>query len=390
MVTLNNYTVKINASKMRSARLARGLDKTDLSKLMELSVTSISNYENGKTDISRENLDKYSKILDFPINFFTSDYSYKLDISKSSPIFFRSSRITNGIRDMYEQKYEHLMLVHKTLLEYLDFPEVNIRINTIDTPRKGFGYTSEEIESLALELRRSWELGEGPIDNLLETIIENGIIVSKVKTSLKATTDGFSKILENTPIIFLNKDRGTVVRDRFSLAHELGHIILHADVKDVDMKNRDVFNQVELEANRFASSFLLPANSFSEDILTVDINSLIPLKEKWKVSLKGMVMRLKELNIINQRQQTNSFIYISTKKWNIKEPLDDTIEKEEFNLYQEAFETLFEEEQINPNNIIEKIGIGKDRIQEVCDLTHDFFDPYITLRNSKPMLRLIK
>lgn len=390
MIPLNNYTVKINPSKMKSARLARGLKKTELSDLIGLSVTSISNYENGTMDISKENLDKYSEILNFPIRYFEDCYRYNVNTLERSPIFFRSSSVTNEIRNMYEQKYEHLMLVYKTLSEYLEFPSLNTSLKNNLNKNGKIGYLNEDIELLTLELRGQWALGDGPIEKLLGAMIQNGIIVSKTKTNLKATTDAFSQILDNTPIVFLNKYRGTAVRDRFSLAHELGHIILHSNITEADLKNKDIYNQVEEEANRFASSLLLPASSFSEDIITVDINSLIPLKEKWKVSLKGIIMRLAELDIITQQQKTNRFIYISKKKWNISEPLDDTIEKEEVNLFQEAFDVLFEEGVVEAKSIIDEIGIGRKRIEEVCGLSSGFFDPYIGLTDKKPKLRLIK
>lgn len=375
---------------MKSARLARGLKKTELSDLIGLSVTSISNYENGTTNISKENLDRYSEILDFPIQYFMDSYRYDVNVLERSPIFFRSSSVTNEIKNMYEQKYEHLMLVYKTLSEYLEFPILNLNFKNNFNKNGKFGYPSESIELLTLELRKLWGLGYGPIDNLMETMIQNGIIISKVKTNLKATTDAFSQVLGNAPIVFLNRHGSTAVRDRFSLAHELGHIILHFNVTEVELKNKDIYNQIEEEANRFASSFLLPSNSFSEDIITVDINSLIPLKEKWKVSLKGIIMRLGELDIITQQQQTNRFIYISKKKWNINEPLDDTIEKEEVNLFQEAFDVLLEEEVIGVNDIVDEIGIGKKRIEEICNLDSWFFDSYIGFTDRRPKLRLIK
>lgn len=390
MIELNNYTVQVNPYKMKSARFARGLKKTELSNLIGLSITSISNYENGSMNINKENLDKYSKVLNFPIDFFINDYEYDMKQLDKSPIFFRSSSVTNEIKDMYCQKYIHLLLVHKVLSEYLKFPELNIEVDNIFKEKGNFGYSNKEIEYLALDLRKLWGLGEKPIDNLLEIMVQNGIIISKIKTNIKATTDAFSQVIEDTPMIFLNKDRGTAVRDRFSLAHELGHIVLHSDIISDDIKNKDIYNQIEKEANRFASSFLLPSTAFSEDILTIDINSLIPLKKRWKVSLKGIIMRLRELDIIDDRQQRNNFIYISKKRWNISEPLDDIIENEEFNLYEEAFGVLFEGGVVDPKSVIKKIGIGVERIEEICNLNNGFLKSFMQSIDYKPKLRLIK
>jgi Zn-dependent peptidase ImmA (M78 family) len=78
---------------------------------------------------------------------------------------------------------------------------------------------------------------------------------------------------------------------RFSLAHELGHIAMHADIlhnrrKLVSSQGLGTKDPIELEANDFAAHFLMPAGIFSAKIATMEFApaSIRALAEYFQVS----------------------------------------------------------------------------------------------------------
>lgn len=181
-------------------------------------------------------------------------------------MFFRS-RKTARVKALSaaREKIEIFREITDYLEQYVDFPILNLPkityedegINPID---------NEQIEQYALILREYWGLGKGPIDNLISIVQKNGIMVSKMQLRLNKL-DAFSVWFDNKPFIFLSSDKDTNVRIRFDIAHELGHLLMHADYySEEDLKNSAIHEKLENEADRFAGAFLLPKESFSKDV----------------------------------------------------------------------------------------------------------------------------
>ena len=107
----------------------------------------------------------------------------------------------------------------------------------------------KDTEEAADALRKAWHLGDGPLENLTELLEEQGIKVGMVDGN-----DHFDACLfeqeDGTPVMAVKKGMPGD-RQRFSLAHELGHLML------------DVGEGIDEEkaANRFAGAFLLPAHA---------------------------------------------------------------------------------------------------------------------------------
>jgi len=100
---------------------------------------------------------------------------------------------------------------------------------------------------------------------------------------------------EGGPAIVVNVwDRIPVERWIFSAAHELGHIILHPDSFDVKVSEED--KKAEMEADVFASSFLMPKKSFDEEWKSTYglhfVDRVFKVKRIFKVSYKTILMRL--------------------------------------------------------------------------------------------------
>lgn len=102
-------------------------------------------------------------------------------------------------------------------------------------------------------------MGDGPIANLTKLLKNKGIVISRLSSGEKV--DAFSFWESDRLIVVLDRSK-TAVRMRFSLAYELGHLIMHRTVENDYLEDKKIFDIVESQADYFASCFLMPSNTF--------------------------------------------------------------------------------------------------------------------------------
>ena len=271
---------KVIPYRIKQARVSRGLSMVELSELVSVSKQAISQYEMGKNAPSKAILNAIANILKYPVSFF-----YKpvfVNENASSAVFFRSRKTTKvKTLNAAREKIEIFGEINNYLEKYVDFPTLNLPKITYEDD--GIDpIDNEQIEEYAKVLRDYWKLGMGPIDNLMNVVQKNGIMVSKMQLRL-SKLDAFSVWFDNKPFIFLSSDKDTNVRIRFDMAHELGHLLMHADYySEEDLKNPVIHEKLENEADRFAGAFLLPKETFSKDVFSTSIDHFIQMKSKWK------------------------------------------------------------------------------------------------------------
>ena len=115
------------------------------------------------------------------------------------------------------------------------------------------------------------------------------------------------------PMVFLNPNLPGD-RWRLSLAHELGHIILH---HHLDVPTSD--KQMEREAFEFAVEFLAPAREISGQLQHITMNRLAALKKHWRISMAALLMRATRMGYISERHARRFWIYL--KKNGRNEPV---------------------------------------------------------------------
>lgn len=173
------------------------------------------------------------------------------------------------------------------------------------------------------------------------------------------------------PYIILGAEKNCCVRSRFDLAHELGHSVMHFNIRKEDRNKHHRI--IEKQANRFASAFLMPASSFASDVYTVSLDNFVYLKRKWKVSISAMVRRCYDLNIINEEQYTYLNKSISARGWKRNEPLDDELPFEKPVLFKQAFDLLLSKKIVNPEECVHKIALKPAEIENICFLDDGYF-----------------
>jgi len=340
-----------NGERLRMARLLKGLESGDLASELGVQRQTISMYENGKIsspDFSK--IQRISQILDFPIDFFMNSDTDLVQSSKS--VYFRSLLTTSKkYRTEQELKISIVSTIYAYLSEYINFHNLNLPdINTTD-----------DIETVALKLRNHWELGTGPINNLIFHAEQNGIVVTSFD-SVTDDIDAFSQKVvfsdEDHYVIALSQNKNTAARLHFDVAHELGHILLHSWNEEIDSLSAEEFRYLEQEANDFASAFLLPKETFVNDIAPYaeKLDFYIELKKKWKVSVAAMIRRSKNLNLISYDRY--QWLMREMQKRGIRkfEPYDDVLITAKPSVFQTAIDMLINGNVLTANDIVKELS----------------------------------
>lgn len=333
-----NCAAMFNPSRLTIARKRRGLTKTALAQLVELTAQSISEYERGNTVPTAATLSSLARELRFPESFFHKD---DLDEPDQLGVSFRGlASMTAGQRDRALAAGALAIATDAWVSTAFRLPHVDLE------SMHGFGP-----EAAAQALRSEWGLGEKRCPNLIHLLESRGARVYSLPRDSK-TVHAFSFWHGDVPFIFLTTDTSGE-KGRFDAAHELGHLVLH---RHGAAQGREA----EKEADRFAAEFLMPSSSVLAAPLPVHVtaDNLIPLKRRWNVSLAALVHRLRQLKRITSWQYRNLFIEMGQRGFRREEP--DGIEREESQVFSKVFEALRSE------------GLGRSTVaKELCIRTAD-------------------
>lgn len=313
--------------RLKEAREEIGMSKAELATTVEVSRSAMTQFEKGDAKPSDVTLGKLSVVLKKDIDFFfiMPERNYSI----ISPLSFRKLSVNVArSRRIAEIKAFHTNDILEILYGVIKPQPLNMPAAlTPDTP---LNLDESEIEALALKVRKFWNIGNGPIKNLSYLLENQGIICVNLK--LPSWVDAFCYwvrfgVTNNLrPVIIVDSDRN-YFRHRFDLAHELGHIVLHSELDDVEMqKDHQLY---ENQAHRFASAFLMPAEEFGKSVFSTTLSSLPSLKMRWGVSIAAIVRRLFDLGFIDDKRYKIMNIEISRRGWKKIEPGDKDIKREE-------------------------------------------------------------
>ena len=165
------------------------------------------------------------------------------------------------------------------------------------------------------------------------------------------------------------------MRGRFDAAHELGHLVLHREIGEEELENVETLDQIEREANRFASAFLLPRESYPLEVFTTRIDGYVHLKERWKVAVSAQVTRCLHLGIIGDDQALNLRKQISKRNWRKREPLDDVLKPEEPVLLRKCFELVTVSRTASPSELLARARLDPALLAGFYNVPAERFAP---------------
>ncbi len=296
--------------RIKRARVAEGLSLRELGKRVDLSATILSKYERNLIVPSSALLLKIADALNTPVDFFFRSHT----VAFSNPKFRKRNGL--GEKELSQIKEKTLEQAERLFKLLTYFPK---------SPINGFCCPSslpDKIDSLAAVeraaslLRDSWFLGQDEISSVIDTLESKGIFVIIINFSHKFF-DGLTAMLNGFKTIIISAD-WPGDRQRFTLAHELGHIVLEGRLKNIDE---------EKACNRFAGAFLVPKSSISENLgekrNDISIQELLEMKEKFGASMASILFRLAETGILSERTKDEKWTLFKKNGWDQKEPGQD-------------------------------------------------------------------
>lgn len=327
----------------------------------------MSKWETGEQTPDPEALERLASALNVRVSYFLSP-SYN---SEAAPRHFRSmATATATLRKKCGARLSWLQEVSLTLQQWVDFPQVNIPQISLPHFSK---ITEDDIEAAAEECRRHWRLGTGPISDML-LVLENAGVVVAFDEMETDKLDGVSEWAEpeGRPYVLLASDKNTCVRSRFDAAHELGHLVLHRGVTEMEIRNLSLHKELERQAHRFASAFLMPAERFSIEVQRFSLDALLAMKSRWRTAVGAMIMRCRDLDLISDEYASQLFKYRSARRWTKQEPLDDVWERERPRLLSRSLRLILEEGGVALDALAEELSLSPADVEALCDLPSGF------------------
>lgn len=350
--------------RIREARLSRGMTASDLAEKIGVSRQSISKYELGTVAPSDLVVEAISAQLRVPVSFLCKPLS---NPENRGTTFFRSLK-TNAARakEVMTIKSKWATQIADVLCKDIVFPPVDLPALP-ELYSKQSSYTLDDIEDITMYIREQWNLGAAPISNMSRLLESHGVVIATIKTGF-AETDACSAFIGMRPFIFLDMQKECLVRTRFNMAHELGHLILHGEISQADLEQKKILDRVEKEANQFASCLLLPRNSFLADIRSTSLQAFLPLKKKWKVSIQALVYRCKELEVFSDNQMIYIQKQISAKRWRKNEPFDNEWPCEDASILRTAVRMLIDRGDYTKGEFLSVFRLPALDVEELCSL----------------------
>jgi Zn-dependent peptidase ImmA (M78 family)/transcriptional regulator with XRE-family HTH domain len=286
----------VNPEMITLARLSRGYTQSQLAELLRQEMQKptlnqgwVSKAESGMVPVDDVMLHGLSRSLRYPPEFFyRADQVYGPGLGeffhrKRQNVPARTLDRVHAVINIYRMNLG--LLLQSTEVDPHRFPFLDIEVSDLDPAE------------MAQQLRALWKLPPGPIFSAVRAIEANGGIIIPFSFDT-LDVDAISQYLDGLPpLFFVNADLWHVGdRLRFSLFHEVGHLVMH----QFGLTN---VSAVEDEANLFAGEMLMPERDIRHQLDGLTVGKLAALKQQWKVSMSALIMRARQLRTISERQE---------------------------------------------------------------------------------------
>jgi len=287
----------------------------DLANAVQKTGSWVSQLERGAKELTPEVAEAFAAVLDVPPTFLLGGaveptagvlhfrHKRRTPAAQRHRVFARALLVRQLIQEL-EREFEELYRPQ--------LPEIELPGDPGDDGRM------ERIDRAAAKVRRTWEMGDGPIPDLVRLVEVRGIWVIGLPPEDRAVDayswwgDGHGFIALNpVPLDGSDVHRGgqrNAYRERFNVAHELGHLVLHGDLPEDAVGTREVEN----EAHRFAASFLVPPKQWVALSPRTGVwQDYKALAHRWGVSGSVLLRRDLDLGLIDYPRYRASMIRLS-------------------------------------------------------------------------------
>ena len=296
---IHTATHLFRPARLTLARELRMLTKSDLAAQIDKTPSAVSQFESGKVRPDSSTVLRLALALNVPPGFFA--FESRADFIPIETCHFRSLRsASQRNRRKLLAIGTHLSDLVGLLEQYAALPPENVPAAADSTQP----LSDDDVERCAADVRRRWGLGLGPIPNVVRLLETRGIVVCPIEAGSK-DVDAFSFWHVHRPYVFLVMDKRSPSRSRFDACHELGHLAIHSRVRPGEP-------MAERQADRFASAFLLPRESFLRECPDrLNWDHFYELKRRWRVSVAALLHRARDLGMISTATYRRAFIHLN-------------------------------------------------------------------------------
>ena len=342
-------------SRIKQARKASGLSLRELADKAGISHMAISKYENEKATPSSGVLLALAKAMNVRAEYFFRHQKIQLknvEYRKHHKLPKKiQQKIEGNVIEQIERFFELEQFLPTRPIEPFRIPK--------SIPAKIRNYA--DIEEAALELREKWDLGVNPIAEMTDMLEERGIKVFLSDVLHDDKFDGLAVQVDGVPVIVINRDKPGD-RQRFTLAHELGHLILK------DRLSGELKKEVESAANRFAGAFLVPESEVKKELgekrTWLEPKELYVPKHAYGLSMSGWLHRAHELKIISSQKYQKMAAFFRSNGWHKKEP-GNQIDSEKPQLFEQLVFRALGEDIIGESKAAELMGLSVRDFREI-------------------------
>jgi Zn-dependent peptidase ImmA (M78 family)/DNA-binding XRE family transcriptional regulator len=358
----------VNVEALRVAREALGLTQTDLAGASGLEQSDLSRWERGIRVPNNEQLRILADTLQVSVAMLTDE-----GLRFSHPVHRTQRAETKRTERKVNGRIELARVAGSRLLA-----DINI-----DTP---FAFpTSEEPapagpEEAAEAIRRVWRIPAGPIDDLTAVVETAGAVVAPVDFGYDGVLAAYSNLRNDHRWCFINTRATDGAQVRFSLAHEIGHALLHWD-----RFNAPTGKDAEREANRFAAALLMPRAEILAVLgrARITLDELVEVRRRWRVSVQALMRRAQDLELITSDQYVRLYKQLSRRGWRKSEPVAIPVETPI--ILTEALNVQRNTHHYSDNELAEITGFGQERL---ADLLPAHFAP--PAQRGRPTLSVVR
>jgi Zn-dependent peptidase ImmA (M78 family)/DNA-binding XRE family transcriptional regulator len=340
-----------NPEQLTLLRERVGITKEELAFQCGVSRRTVTSWENG--EVTAPAVDVLARVFDVDQQFFSRSSPQALDPSRVS---FRALSSLGARKTKRVLAAARLSLQFNSWLdEHFSTPAADLpSIDDLVAPQDSNDVSPAEVARL---LRAAWGLGDRPLRNITTLLERHGIRIMSVPAEDR-DVDAFSFWTNGRPFVFLSTEK-SAERLRFDLAHETGHLVLHKGLCTARER------RYELEANHFASAFLMPSDGLVAQVATspgrLRMQDVLVMKKSWRVSAAAMVRRLFDLQLIGEWHYRTWMIDLSSQGYRRSEP--DGLQREQSLL----ISTVLVETRksgMTLEDIADDCGVPKDTIEQ--------------------------
>jgi Zn-dependent peptidase ImmA (M78 family)/transcriptional regulator with XRE-family HTH domain len=358
-----------NGGQLRLARVFHGFALEEVAERVECTRQYLHKLETGQGAPTAEMTTRLAQALRVETAFF---HLPRLAVSEDQ-FHFRKLFTT---RAMVKQVALARAELFGQLVAYLDsvlsLPKVNVP--TVEAT------SLDDIERAAERCRSAWGLGLGPIEHMTRLAENVGALVTSFQ-GVSTEIDALSVVLRR-PVIVRNEAKASTCRQRFDVSHELGHFVLHGGRVTGD-------RVTESEANRFASSLLVPRAMMAKLFprprgSRLDWVGLREFKMTWKVSKAALLYRARQLDLITDDQYKTGAIMLRRNGEANGEREDALIPQEQPELLRRSFEVLATRKGMFAEDVAAAIHVDVDFLDDLVGFQAARRPP-----RPRPSLRLV-